>query len=196
MGNSADTSTPLEKRECTLGGIKANLLSIAVIIPPGAFLALLFWSVWEDKINAFTVFGPIHAHPYVTIGVLLAGMLVHELLHGVTFSLFTEDGLKSIKFGFQWKAFAPYCHCKVPLESRHYKTALVMPGLLLGLLPSIIGLGTGSIMTFAYGWIFTLAAGGDILMLLLLKDVSPHSLVQDHPEKIGCLIYERQLTTS
>lgn len=184
------------KRECTLGGLKANVLSIAVIIPPGLLLLFVFWTVWQDSISSYTVFGPIHSHPYVTIGVLLAGMVVHELIHGLTFSLFTSDGLKSVEFGFQWKAFAPYCHCKVPLESRHYKTSLVMPGLILGLLPAIIGLGTGSIMTFAYGWIFTLAAGGDLLMILLLRDVSPYSLVQDHPEKIGCLIYERQFTTS
>ncbi len=194
--NSTNSSSQVEQRECTLGGIKANLLSIGIIIPPGALLAFMFWSMWDHQITAYTVFGPIHAHPYVTIGVLLAGMVAHELIHGATFSLFTDDGVKSVKFGFQWKAFAPYCHCKVPLESRHYKTALIMPGLLLGVLPSIIGLGTGSVMTFAYGWIFTLAAGGDLLMLVLLKDVNPYSLVQDHPEKIGCLIYERQLTTS
>ena len=158
-------------------------------------LIWVFWSVWQGSVTSYDMFSPIHAHPYVTIGVLIAGMIAHELIHGVTFSLFTEDGLDSVTFGFQWKAFAPYCHCTVPLEARHYKTALVMPGLLLGLLPTIIGIGTGSIMTFAYGWIFTLAAGGDVLMIMLLRDVSPYSLVQDHPEKIGCIIYERQLTT-
>lgn len=42
------------------------------------------------------------------------------------------------------------------------------------------------ILTF--GLFFILAAGGDILILWLLRNVKSSSFVQDHPTRVGCYI--------
>jgi hypothetical protein len=65
-----------------------------------------------------------------------------------------------------------------------------MPGLLLGLLPAAVGIISGHALTFYFGLMLTAAAGGDLLVLWLLRGTSPHSLVLDHPTKPGCLVLD------
>jgi hypothetical protein len=42
----------------------------------------------------------------------------------------------------------------------------------------------------AFGLLFTFAAGGDALVLWLLRGVAPHRLVEDHPTRAGCFVWE------
>ena len=64
-----------------------------------------------------------------------------------------------------------------------------MPGIILGIIPSIIAIVTGSLGLFIFGLFFTLAAGGDFMIVNLLRDEPKNNLVQDHPSKIGCYIF-------
>ena len=79
----------------------------------------------------------------------------------------------------------PYCHCKEPLKVKHYKIGGAMPLIVMGIIPSIIGLiiGNGGILSF--GIIFTLAAGGDIIALYMLRKLDNNIYVSDHPKKMG-----------
>lgn len=64
-----------------------------------------------------------------------------------------------------------------------------MPGIFLGIIPSVIAIATGSLGFFIFGLFFTLAAGGDFMIVNLLKNEPKNNLVQDHPSKIGCYIF-------
>jgi len=55
--------------------------------------------------------------------------------------------------------------------------------------PLIISLITGNILVFLFGIFFMLAAGGDFLIVSMLRKVDAGLLVQDHPSKIGCLLH-------
>jgi hypothetical protein len=65
-----------------------------------------------------------------------------------------------------------------------------MPGIILGFAPSLFGILTGHLGALLFGLLFTLAAGGDFLMLWLLRHEPQDSLILDHPSEIGCFIYE------
>jgi hypothetical protein len=90
----------------------------------------------------------------------------------------------------------PYCHCKVPLKVWSYRIGAAMPGIILGLVPMGIGLLTGSIGFMLFGILFTIAAGGDALILWLIRNVKKHEMVQDHPDKVGCYVIEHKLEHS
>ena len=63
-----------------------------------------------------------------TLVAFFAGVVVHELIHGLVWSFFCKDGLHSIHFGFQLKTLTPYCHCAQPLDKGGYIAGTLAPG--------------------------------------------------------------------
>ena len=186
-----------KKEELTIDMAKAQLLSLIYFIPAAILLGLPYYFLWAVDYNLQTIIDMVPARLSVAVsmfticGVLIVGVVLHELIHGLTWAMFAKGGFKSIRFGVVWKFLTPYCHCKEPLLVKHYMIGALMPALLLGLLPSIIALFTGNLFYFVFGLFFTLAAGGDFMIINLLRRVDYNALVQDHPSKIGCYIYKK-----
>jgi hypothetical protein len=117
--------------------------------------------------------------------VFLLGIVFHEILHGLTWSIYAKSGFKSIKFGFKWKHLTPFCHCTEELKVKHYKRGAVMPLLVLGLLPSIYAVIVGNSTVFFYGLVFTCVSAGDIIVLFMLRKLNNEIYIFDHPNKMG-----------
>jgi len=122
---------------------------------------------------------------------LIAGTILHELIHGITWSRYTDRGFKSIKFGILWKMLTPYCHCQEPLTVRQYIAGAIMPALILGIMPALASILTGSLGLLVFGIFFTMAAGGDFMIINLLRKENKNNLVEDHPSEAGCFIYRK-----
>lgn len=116
---------------------------------------------------------------------LLAGIILHELLHALTFMLVTQNSHKTIEFGYIEKPFIPYVHFTEPISVRFYRIALVMPGLLLGIIPSIVGIWQGWIYFALFGIVFTCSAAGDFLVLKATLGMNTRFKIRDLPEQIG-----------
>lgn len=95
-----------------------------------------------------------------------------------------------MSFGINWRTLTPYAHIKVPITARAYRWGAFMPGLVLGLIPCLIAVLTGSGWLLVVGAVFILVAGGDFLVLWLLRGVPAGALVEDHPTAIGCRVVE------
>jgi len=167
--------------EYTMGFGEANLYGLLLAIPIMAILLIPFVLIWNYetlKTGADVIMD------YFLL-IILVGIIIHELLHGLTWGLFASNGLKSIKFGVKWKFLTPYCHCKEPLKVKHYRIGGAMPLIIMGIIPSIIGLiiGHGGFLTF--GIFFTIAAGGDIIALFMLRKLDNEIYISDHPNKMG-----------
>ena len=167
--------------EYTMGFGLVNLISIILVIP---ILAIYLWPfivIWDYE----TFESGKDAFMEHVLLILLIGTIAHELLHGLTWGYYSTNGMKSIKFGIQWKILTPYCHCKEPLKVKHYKIGGAMPLIVLGIIPSVIGLiiGNGALITF--GIFFTWAAGGDIISLFMLRKLDKEEYVSDHPNRMG-----------
>jgi hypothetical protein len=67
------------------------------------------------------------------------------------------------------------------------------PGLLLGVVPAIAGAVTGAGAVAAFGWLMTLGAGGDMVVLWLIRSVPGHVPVQDHPTRAGCVAVDKPI---
>jgi hypothetical protein len=125
----------------------------------------------------------------VIMGSILLGIIVHELVHGFTWSVFLKKGFKSIQFGVIWKMLTPYCHSKEPLKVWQYMLGAIMPGFVMGILPALTSWVTGNIFFLIYGLVFILVAGGDFTIIWMLRKENRKDWVMDHPEKFGCYIY-------
>ncbi|HEY4652279.1 MAG TPA: DUF3267 domain-containing protein, partial [Pontibacter sp.] len=153
------------RQELTMSAEKANMLASVFILPVLlVFIPLYLW-LWPEQfelysLRSFFVENKVRLIYYPLL-LFIPGAVVHELLHGFTWAAFCKHGLKSIKYGVHWKMLTPYCHCKEVLPLRAYRLGGMMPGLVMGILPTIAGLLLGYLPVFAFGLLFTVAAGGD-----------------------------------
>ena len=137
--------------------------------------------------NAFSALGKA-AGPWLALPAFLLSVVVHELLHSLTAIVVGGLRWSEISYGVNWKTLTPYAHPRVPLNARAYALTVVAPGVVLGIVPSAVGLVTGSGPWSGYGAIMLAAAAGDLLVLWSLRHVPPSTLVQDHPSRVGCYI--------
>ena len=78
------------------------------------------------------------------------------------------------------------------MKLKHYRLGGIMPAILLGFIPAFISIFTGSFGMLAFGVIFSIGAGGDLLMIWMLRNDKSNDWVQDHPDKIGCYIFKNK----
>ncbi|MBE8714244.1 DUF3267 domain-containing protein [Sphingobacterium hungaricum] len=125
----------------------------------------------------------------IPLVVMLIGIVLHELIHGLTFLPFCKNGVKSIKFGILKQYMTPYCHCKEPLKVKHYRVGVLMPAIVLGFIPAIVSIVIGDFYLLLFGMFFTQAAVGDFMILDILKNENKEDYVLDHPSEAGCMLY-------
>ena len=177
------------KTELTISVVKANIGALYGFIMTVPFIVIYVLryegaDFGRSRISA--------SSGLTVLALLLLLTVVHELIHGVTWSRFTKS-FKDIEFGVIWKYLTPYCTCSEPLGKWQYITGALMPGLLLGIVPCIIGCIATDILFLAAGVLMTIAAGGDILIakMILGNKASKTALYLDHPTEVGLVVFQK-----
>lgn len=175
----------------TIGIVKANIVVLLLAIPVVTIGVLLF--SWKNPVS------PLRPTPqgsllFVLLFVVL--IVAHELIHGLTWSIYTEHHFKDIEFGFMKEFLTPYCACTTPLLKSHYIMGALMPCIVLGILPTAIGILLGSSLIFWIGIVMILSAGGDLMIVVKVLAHKPQAgskeiLIYDHPTQAGSVIFER-----
>ncbi len=175
----------IEKK--TIDIVAASTWALAIIGLSVVLLGVPFYLIWEPAM-AITWQGCL-----LFFLLFIAGVAMHELIHGIFFGLFAESGFSSVRFGFIREYLTPYCHCSEPLKLRHYSLAALMPALLLGVLPMVVAFFAGSLFWLLFGIVFLSAAAGDLMVVWKLRKETPGTLVQDHASEPGCWVYKKPL---
>lgn len=184
------------KEKLTIDLVWANNFALLSILPIVIMYGLPYLLIWGwnktgEAATESTLLDKIE-YGFLAILVFLLGIIVHELIHGITWALYAQKGFKSIKFGVWWKMLTPYCHCKEPMKVKNYRLGAIMPAIFLGLLPGILANVIGHRDMLLFGGFFTLAAAGDILIIHKLRNENKEDYVQDHPSEAGCYIYRKK----
>lgn len=176
---------PIEDTRHSIDMARANLLGFPlalVTVLPLVLVHGLLWG-WVAVAEAFRDFwGNFLGY----LPLVIAGIVLHEGVHALTWGVCGGHGLRSVRIGFQWKTLTPFAHSKVPIAAWAYRLGAAMPGLLTGVLPSLAASLAGMPALAGFGWFMTFCAGGDLLVLLLLRGVPANALVEDHPTRAGC----------
>ena len=179
----------MKGRKVAIDIVKANVFSVVILIVSAIVFIVPFLLIWKDKKPAGELLGGF-ADWSITVILVIAGIVIHELIHGLTWACYAKSGWKSISFGVIWKLLTPYCHCNEPMHIPGYMMGAMMPCVILGVIPSITALFIGSLPLLAWGIFFIAAAAGDIWMIWLLSKENPKSLVLDHPSEAGFYILD------
>jgi hypothetical protein len=89
---------------------KANLYSLFFAAPAGIVLTSTYLFLW-GKDGFIETRMAISQNLYLSIAIVLMGILLHELIHGLSWAWFGKKPLSTIKYGINLKALAPYAHC-------------------------------------------------------------------------------------
>lgn len=183
---SIDMLEPTRDHSVSMG--KANVLAIALMTPIAAALAVLFVARWGWPLlnRGIADFFSLR----VAVPVIVVGIVVHELIHAIGWALASGRPLRAIAMGFQLRSLSPYAHPRDPMNVRDYRVGAAMPGLVLGILPAAVALAFGWPSLLVVGILFTIAAGGDALVLWLIRDVPGDKSVADHPTRAGCVVID------
>lgn len=114
---------------------------------------------------------------------------LHELIHGLTWIALIPSTWKVLRFGFFKNSKTPYCHLKISVNRNVYLSGVVMPGLLLGVVPVLIGLWHGNIFLWLLGLFLTYASLNDAVMAGYLLREKSGSLIKDQPNALGYWVY-------
>jgi hypothetical protein len=172
------------KRDLSISMARANVVVLSLSIP----ISIAQYAIF--LLSAVSI--EISLNPIVLLIAIILGIVVHEVIHGLSWVIFGRKPLSMVKFGFQWKTVTPYAHLKEPIEVNVYRLGTFLPGFLLGILPYILSLLLNDANLFWYSIVHTAAAGGDWLVLWMLRDVRGGMLVEDHPTNAGCYVIEPQ----
>lgn len=176
----------------TLGFVEANLYALTLFLPITAIYVLPYgwmygWATLGTDIVLFFSNLPVFLIS------LIVGTIAHECIHAICWAWLDDIPWGKIHFGFKWSSLTPYVHCPEPVKIGNYRWGVAMPGILLGIFPYLLALLLQNGWLLGFGFFFSLAAGGDILILWLLRNVEAGSQVQDHPEMVGCNVYRSKL---
>lgn len=179
-----------EKVLKTIDIVKANQKALVILIPVFLMYFIPFYMVWQDSVSIKEMLKPDSWMSTLKWGLIFfAGIIAHELVHGITWALFAEKGFQSIRFGVMWKMITPYCHCKEPLQIKYYLIGAITPFVIVGLLPAIYAIVVGSIGWLLLGIFFTIGAIGDFMIINLLRTEKKTDYALDHPSEAGCFVY-------
>ena len=181
-----ESGTPIpDGQDLSISLARANVYTLSVSLPLVGLMLLTYLELSPVAAVPLAVRLP---STLLFLAVLVAGILVHEAIHGLAWAYFGRLPLQRIRFGFQAATLTPYAHALDPMPARAYRIGAVLPALLLGGLPFLVGTIVGSLSLALYGMIFVFAAGGDLLVLWLIRNVDARALVQDHPSRAGCIV--------
>jgi len=158
--------------------LHAIWMTVIFIVVP----LLPFNAIWgtDPLLVAFT-------NPQIIIPALVL-VILHELLHALAWKLAGGLSFSEFKFGIAWKTLSPYCHATRPMDISAYRVGVIVPGIVLGILPVILGTMMGDGFITVLGALLTAGAVGDVYVLWLLRHVPEGAQVVDHPTRAGCLV--------
>ncbi|WP_411812355.1 DUF3267 domain-containing protein [Chryseobacterium scophthalmum] len=190
MENYTEKKLTIDLKKANIYSLKILLYSCVVFLIPYVFLWQYqfsfeyFTATFKRLIEKYTFLSG-----FIPLFFMVLGIVLHELIHGLTFLPFCKNGFKSIKFGFLKQYLTPYCHCKEPLKLKYYRIGVIMPAIILGFLPSVWAIFTGNFYLLCFGIFFIMGAAGDFMILMTLKNENSEDLVLDHPSEAGCFVY-------
>lgn len=175
------------RQDLTIDIGKANLFSVTLLIPLFIFGLGLYFIVNQrlDLPGIDIVF-------YMMSLILL--IVVHVLVHGLTWSFFTPHGFRDIEFGVLRSSMTPYCACLVPLKKGPYIIGAAMPLIVLGIIPMIIAAFTANPSLMFAGILMADSAAGDIMIIdriMKYKTDAKEIIYMDHPTEAGGVVFER-----
>ena len=130
---------------------------------------------------------------FVILYVLL--IILHEACHLFGFWVFGGVPRASMRFGIDRKLGVAFATTTVALSNSAMKKALLLPFWLTGVVPTILGFSTNSIVLLIAGAFLIAGAVGDFAMYKELRKFPNDALIKDDPLQPKLYVYAKKETS-
>lgn len=155
-----------------------NILSIVLLIGPIILLSFFGFHFFDINSGLFLI-------------LMLAYLMIHELFHGIAYSLFVKDK-KNIKYGIALEKGVFYAACQEKLNKKQILISLMFPLIFLSLIPFPFSLIFKS-ETLALLCIINFSGAiGDILMSILILRGPSDIEYLDYNTDIGAYLISKE----
>lgn len=178
-----------ETKNLTVSILQANIAAVIVMLP---FVVLIGWIYFT--VNPAGSFSAEISTSLLFLPIFLCLIVLHEVIHGITWGIFAKNHFRSIDFGVIWKALTPYCTCSEPLKKWQYIIGGAMPTLILGFGLAVIATDLNHFLLFVLSELMVISGGGDffiILKMLLYRSKKKEVVYYDHPYECGVVAFEK-----
>ncbi len=154
------------------------------VIGTAVFFVMLVFGFSVNLFGAKTpyiVTGRVAGDVGLSVGLVVVGVIIHELLHGLGAVIFGKCGKGDVSFGVNLKEGIAFCHVKKPLSGKAYCGMLVLPIIVTGIIPYAICVATGGLMEIAAFSMLIAGGTGDVMMLIgVIKNKDTKRELLDH----------------
>lgn len=182
------------KKDYSVSDIEASIYPQIITLPFIGILVGLNIYIWKEQNFLNELSSLISTNFIIFILILFIGYIIHILIQGLTWQLFGNNKSNTIRYGIRRTtrgSVSFQAYCKEPIELKIYKLGITIPGIILGILPAVLGIITGHSFVFVFGLFGILYSGEDILILWLLRNIADDSLVKTHSKKTGCYVIDK-----
>lgn len=179
-----------EKKELTIGVVMANVMALLIMIP----VIDLIFRVYSKINGGFEIITEGFMDIIIFLIILILLITFHELIHGITWAIYSNNHFRDIEFGVIWSMLTPYCTCKSELTRKQYILGAIMPTIILGIIPAFVAIIFQIDILLLHSLLMILAGGGDVIIvskLLLHREKGKESMYLDHPYKCGVVVFEK-----
>lgn len=179
-----------KRKDLTVSAVSANIMALVLMLPIVVLLSFLNYSINQRYIGVEMTKGDIIKF-IIAFFILI---IIHEMIHGLTWACFVKDHFKSIEFGVIWSALMPYCTCNTEMRKGKYILGAIMPTIILGIIPAFVAIFINSPMLFLVALAMTVSGGGDVFIVIKLlfhKEKGKVCLYLDHPYDAGLVVFEK-----
>jgi hypothetical protein len=170
-----DVSVPLDT-------IMAQALPLSIILTVVPLIPhALKWGI------TFGFNGPNYLLGFIAFVVLI---VAHEAVHALGWIVFAGVPVQKIRFGIAWKTLSPYAHSMVAMPAGGYRIGVILPLIITGIIPVIIGTLTNTGWLTMSGAILVSGAVGDLMVLRVIRTIPGDAMVIDHPQNAGCYVID------
>lgn len=163
-----------------------DFLSAVYGIPFAAIYIILYF-LFNETIPEFDFITFI-----ITVIFIYVTTPLHELLHGLGWSIFIKNRFKSIYIYIPLGISDAYCHCVEPLDSRAYIIGSIMPFVFLSIIPVVISVLIESPLLFYLGLFNAFGCGSDISNTISAY-INQDKIILDYPTDCGFTAYKKEL---
>lgn len=173
------------KNEFLLTEFKLSIIGLPYIILITIIAVVVYLAVWDyDSLH----WGVRHFFSLVCIPVVITGLFLNEFFHRLTLAVFCKFPMSRFWYGFNIYQLMKCGGREIPSGIKYYRLAIIIPHLLTGLIPLIVGITIKYPTIYIFGYLFTLAAVGDLVLLWESRHVDSKKTVSEHPTEDGIMV--------